>query len=117
MIHHIAIQTPNILKMREFYIRLPGLKFIQDHYYEDQKLRSSWFSAGSSLIMLESGSIKKASHALVFSIKTDDNTLDITNILPLVTHKTNYTIYLNDFDLNLIGYSTYPDSLTNIIQF
>jgi hypothetical protein len=107
VIHHIAIGTPHLLEMVEFYSQLPGLKFLEWKLEEDGEKRSGWFDAGGILLMIEKRSYKKAPEAILFSITCITNTKQ----LPPIFSKTDYSIYLEDFDGNKIGYSSYPEKL------
>ncbi|MBM9579625.1 VOC family protein [Leptospira sp. 201903070] len=108
MIHHIAIGTPNLKILSDFYATLPGLKKIKDHWNEDNSLRSTWFQAGDTILMLESDTTVKGPKALIFSAASlEPSTI---NCLPKWIQETEYTKYFKDPDENLIGYSSYPDS-------
>lgn len=62
--------------------------------------------------MIEKSEILQAPKALVFSIKN----LDVSPIIPLVVQRTDYTIYIHDYDGNLVGYSCYPEPIQNYIH-
>lgn len=107
MIHHIAIGTPNIKVLSDFYETLPGLKRIKDHRNADDTLRSVWFQTGTSILMLESDALVKGPKALIFSASSlEPSTI---NGLPKWIQETEYTKYFKDLDGNLIGYSSFPD--------
>lgn len=106
MIHHIAIGTNNLEKMVSFYEKLPNLIKIKINYYENEKIRSVWFQSEKIIIMIEENEIKKAPLVLVF------NTISMTEIIKLnlnIKKKTDYTLYFDDPDGNLLGFSSYPN--------
>jgi catechol 2,3-dioxygenase-like lactoylglutathione lyase family enzyme len=114
--HHIAIGTANLEAMSDFYRKLPGLKFIKNHYYNSDemkdglqgKLRSVWFSSGQIILMLEDDTQIQAPKALVFSIAESGLTKSELKELPLNwTHNTDFTIYFKDPDGNTLGYTDY----------
>ncbi len=106
MIHHVAIATPNLLRMSEFYKTLPGLKWREDKFSEEGKIRSVWFETSEdSILMLEDFPYSKAPEALIFKMDASFH-LEI-NSLP-ITKRTDYTIYFLDPDKNQLGYSSYP---------
>jgi hypothetical protein len=107
IIHHIAIGTPHLLEMVEFYSLLPGLKFLEWKLDENKEKRSAWIDAGGILLMIEKRSYKKGPEAIVFSIQciTESNFKN----LPPILSKTDYTIYLEDYDGNKVGYSSFPE--------
>ncbi|RHX92972.1 VOC family protein [Leptospira stimsonii] len=107
MIHHIAIGTPNVKSLSDFYETLPGLKRIKEHWNEDKTLRSVWFQSGTSVLMIESDLNGKGPKALIFSASVlEPSTI---NGLPKWIQETEYTKYFLDLDGNRIGYSSYPD--------
>lgn len=67
MIHHIAIGSPNINILKKFYEFLPGLKKIRENKNPDQSLRSVWFQAGDTILMVEIDISTKGPKALIFS--------------------------------------------------
>jgi catechol 2,3-dioxygenase-like lactoylglutathione lyase family enzyme len=113
--HHIAIATPNIHPMREFYNQLPGLHHLRDNHFPDGNLRSSWFRYEKSpiILMIEKEKFAKGSHALVFDlshISYDKEELKtyLTNELHLnLDGETEFTFYFLDPDGNRLGYSSY----------
>ncbi|EMO52110.1 VOC family protein [Leptospira noguchii] len=107
MIHHIAIGSPNIETLEKFYISLPGLKKIRVNKNTDDSLRSIWFAAGNTILMLEFDHIPKGPKALIFSI-SNLKSKDFKN-LPNWIQETEYTKYFKDPDGNLLGYSSYPN--------
>ncbi|WP_061285808.1 VOC family protein [Leptospira interrogans] len=107
MIHHIAIGSPNIETLEKFYESLPGLKKIRINKNTDQSIRSIWFIAGDTILMLEIDNISKGPKALIFSasdLKPED-----LGTLPDWIQETEYTKYFKDPDGNLLGYSSYPN--------
>lgn len=112
MIHHIAIATPNLETMGEFYQNLYGLSWLENKLNENGQLRSIWLeTADKSLLMLEKFPYSKAPEALVFRI---DPSYNFEKLNIPITRKTDYTIYFLDPDKNLIGYSSYPKKLNTI---
>ena len=107
VLHHIAIGTPHLLEMVEFYSSLPGLKFLEWKFDENKEKRSAWFEVDGILLMIEKRSYKKGPEAIVFSSQciTESNSKN----LPPILSRTDYTIYLEDFDGNKVGYSSYPE--------
>lgn len=110
MLHHIAIGTPHLELMVEFYSKLPGLTFLEWKLGESKEKRSGWFVLqDSSLLMIEKRTYSKAPEALVFSLKHMDPGRMVD--LPSPTSQTEFSFYFQDPDQNTIGYSNYPDPL------
>lgn len=110
LLHHVAIGTKNLSVMREFYLKLPGMEILREHYDEAGELRSTWYLMTHNIIlMLEKKEKPKAPEALVFScVGLKD--IELLNELAL-TEKTKYSVYYSDPDGNKIGYSTYPEEI------
>ena len=123
MIHHIAITSKFPERLSEFYGDLPGLMKIKENR-ENEIIRSVWFGfkSSASILMIERGD-DRAPHALVFdlvrsfSIDSDKNkiTFEMGHILSLIESKTEYTFYFRDPDGNRLGYSSYPERLSDHI--
>lgn len=110
MIHHIAISTQDPETLKKFYITIPGLSFEKDHFYQDGKLRSSWFLAGTVRIMIEKEEESKAPHALIFSAPKKEERAKIDSLFEnSFIEKTDYTKYFEDPDGNRLGFSSYPE--------
>ncbi|EKO16749.1 VOC family protein [Leptospira kirschneri] len=107
MIHHIAIGSPNIEALEKFYESLPGLKKIRVNKNSDDSLRSIWFTAGDTILMLEFDHFPKGPKALIFS--AFDLISEDLETLPKWIQETEYTKYFKDPDGNLLGYSSYPN--------
>ncbi|MCC5814072.1 MAG: VOC family protein [Leptospira sp.] len=115
--HHIAIATPNIHPMREFYSKLPGMKLFRDHFYPntENSLRSSWFCYEGSpiIIMLEKENFSRGFHALVFDLShISYDKEELKNFLDqklsiVIDGETEFTFYFLDPDGNRLGYSSY----------
>jgi hypothetical protein len=113
--HHIAIGTPDIVRMGDFYSGLPGLNFVKNNYFESGDLRSVWLCSGSVIIMIEKDPVIRSPKALVFSVKESGLTKDQIKEIPLNwTHSTEYTIYFTDPDGNILGYTDFPAEFCNI---
>ncbi|TGK15622.1 glyoxalase [Leptospira fluminis] len=111
MIHHIAIATEDPVLLKNFYERLPNLRFEKDHFYPDGKLRSSWFLAGHTRLMIERENRKLGPHALVFSAETPEIRKRVESLLESkIEDRTEFTVYFRDPDGNRLGYSSYPNS-------
>jgi catechol 2,3-dioxygenase-like lactoylglutathione lyase family enzyme len=111
-LHHIAIGTPHLEKMVEFYSKLPGLSFLEWKYDESNGKRSGWFLLQENIIlMIEKRTYSKAPEALVLSLKAVDPTILFIDILPPPTSTTEYSFYFEDPDKNTVGYSNYPQPL------
>ncbi|WP_016756970.1 hypothetical protein [Leptospira santarosai] len=107
MIHHIAIGSPNINILEKFYESLPGFKKIRENKNPDQSIRSVWFRAGDTILMIEIDTSVKGPKALILStscLKSAD-----LKSLPKWIQETEYTKYFKDPDGNLLGYSSYPN--------
>ncbi|MEI7012228.1 VOC family protein [Leptospira licerasiae] len=110
MIHHIAISTRDPERLKKFYMLIPGLSLEKDHFYQDGKLRSSWFLAGTTRIMIEKEDEPKAPHALIFSAQKKAERDKIDSLFEnSFTEKTDYTKYFTDPDGNRVGFSSYPE--------
>lgn len=110
MIHHIAIGTKNPDGLKQFYSVLPGLVFEKDHFLSSGELRSSWFFAGETRIMIEKEENPKAPLALVFSVpdRQQRRILEET-FASQFEGKTEFTRYFKDPDGNRLGFSSYPE--------
>ena len=109
MIHHIAIASPNLKEMSDFYRNLPGLQWREDKLNEQGELRSVWFeTSDKSLLMLENFPYSKAPEALVFKM---NSSFELTNKIS-ITKRTDYTVYFLDPDGNQLGYSSHPEKLS-----
>ena len=97
MIHHIAIASPNLKEMSDFYRNLPGLQWREDKLNEQGELRSVWFETSD-----------KSPEALVFKM---NSSFELTNKIS-ITKRTDYTVYFLDPDGNQLGYSSYPEKLS-----
>jgi hypothetical protein len=109
LIHHIAIATPNLKFMADFYQQLPGLAWKENKFTEDNRLRSVWLQSGNNcILMLEEFPYSKAPEALVFQFETS---FDFSKIKIVISKRTDYTFYFSDPDGNQLGYSSYPNEL------
>ena len=114
MIHHIAIASPNLKEMSDFYRNLPGLLWREDKLNEQGELRSVWFeTSDKSLLMLEKFPYSKAPEALIFRMEFSFNLKEFP--YP-ITKKTDYTIYFCDPDYNQLGYSSYPIRICDYLK-
>ena len=52
-VHHLAIGTPDVLRLAEFYRDVFGLGEAARHHDETGGLRSIWLDLGGSLLMIE----------------------------------------------------------------
>jgi hypothetical protein len=114
MIHHIAIPCKDPISLSFFYKKLPGMKEIRVNSLDDQSIRSIWIEEESgTILMLEKEDNPSPSKTrLVFSLKSiDGSEKNLSNIKDLIKNKTEYTIYFDDPEGNLLGYSNFPDSL------
>ncbi|TGL59046.1 VOC family protein [Leptospira sarikeiensis] len=110
MIHHIAIATEDPKTLKEFYMQIPGLDFEKDHVLPDGNLRSSWFLAGSTRIMIEKENVPKAPHALIFSANTKEEKERLDSLFGnSYVQKTEYSRYFLDPDGNRLGFSSFPE--------
>ena len=113
-LHHIAIGTPQLEKMVEFYSSLPGLSFLEWKYDEANTKRSGWFLIKeNTILMIEKRTYSKAPEALVLSLKAIEPGLLFIDKLPPLTSTTEYSFYFQDPDTNTVGYSNYPEPLGN----
>lgn len=113
--HHVAIATPNLYLMRDFYKTIPGLDLIQENQFSEGELRSAWFRVRGteSVLMLESEPFVRGPQALVFSIhltglsKDDIKDILFQNMGLTPDGETPFTLYFRDPDGNRLGYSDY----------
>jgi hypothetical protein len=123
MIHHIAITSNIPERLSQFYEELPGLMKIQENR-ENGIIRSVWFAIhnSKSILMIERGE-NKAPYTLVFdllyffSVNKNKIISEMKNIIPLVESKTEFTFYFRDPDGNRLGYSSYPEKLSDYMTF
>ncbi len=113
VLHHLAIGTKHLEKMYDFYSKLPGISGIEKKFTENGKFRSFWvFLSSSTILMIEDKEVAKGPEALVFSVYDGNgNLLDLHSILPIITDRTKFTVYISDPDGNRLGYSSYPEEL------
>ena len=53
LVHHIALGTPRVEFLAQFYEEALGLERLAVHFDEDNTLRSIWLHAGHTVIMVE----------------------------------------------------------------
>jgi catechol 2,3-dioxygenase-like lactoylglutathione lyase family enzyme len=113
MIHHIAIATPNLKPMSEFYKKLPGLVWKEDKFTETGLIRSVWFEIqeSKSILMLEDFPYSKAPEALIFQMD-----FSIEKFPMQISKRTEFTIYFLDPDNNQLGYSSYPFKISEYLK-
>ena len=106
-LHHIAIASPEIEPLVQFYESLPGISFLEWKYDENQEKRSGWLQIKDGpILMIEKKPRAKAPEALVLSYSLLENSAQ-----PNWTHNSTYTLYLKDPEHNIVGYSSYPNPL------
>ena len=120
MIHHVAITSMFPERLSDFYQGLPGIVKIRENL-ENSVLRSVWFGfqGSDSILMIERGE-SRSPHALVFDLRRlfsfslDRNkvSVDMRYVISLIESKTEYTFYFRDPDGNQLGYSAYPEKLS-----
>lgn len=111
-LHHMAIATSNLYKMKEFYLKLPNSKLIQETFYENKKLHSVWIElAHNAILMLEDRNYNKAPEALIFQFPKEVLFQDLQKQFQFF-EATQYTVYFLDPDKNKLGFSSYPQKLT-----
>ena len=105
-LNHIAIASPEIETLVQFYQNLPGISFLEWKYNENQEKRSGWLQIKDGpILMIEKKPLAKAPEALVLSYSL------LSGSVLNWSHKSAYTLFLKDPEGNVIGYSNYPNTL------
>jgi glyoxylase I family protein len=117
-LHHIALGTPRVELLAEFYEKGVGLERLKVHYENDgREVRSIWLSSNSVVLMIErTDSAERVEAAplvpgwatLVFGGAFDSSDEErIRSCGGTVDGQTDYTLYFRDPDGNRFGLSRY----------
>ena len=113
-IHHLALQVTEIETCEKFYRDVLQLPFLEYKYDETGKIRSAWFDADGTILMLEkveTKNIDSALNVLAFNIAPAERSawqkkLQAAKIKP--DHESKFTIYFSDPAGNQLAFSHYP---------
>jgi hypothetical protein len=105
--------------MAEFYLNLPEIDKTEWKFsYTNEKISFWIYFEEGTILMIENKPINKAPEAIVFKLPDKFN-IDKTIYSSYLTnsiHKTEFSFYLKDPDGNTIGFSSYPNKLTDYFK-
>jgi catechol 2,3-dioxygenase-like lactoylglutathione lyase family enzyme len=111
-IHHIALRTRDLARLRSFYVGVLGLQIAKED------AQSIWLRVGDALVMLEPASpsepeVPSGSMEMVaFAITPEQRTSFVHRLAAAgaaIESETAYTIYVRDPDGRRVGLSHYPN--------
>ena len=113
-IHHLALRTRDLPKLRAFYVDVVGLLVL-----EEETGRSVWLDAGGTIVMLERATdsepeVPAGSRDLVaFSLLPEDESRFEARLASqqiAIEARTDFTLYFRDPDGRRVGVSHYVPS-------
>jgi catechol 2,3-dioxygenase-like lactoylglutathione lyase family enzyme len=119
-VHHVAVLTADLGACEVFYADILGLRIRRRWPAEDGSDRSVWLQLGEDgLLMLERADPEDARrgprgpgwHMLALSIRPADRVAWLERFVGLgvpVVDQTDYTLYVEDPEGNLVGLSHWP---------
>lgn len=111
-VHHIALLTPHVAIIAEFYRSLLEVEESARHH-DDLGLRSVWLDLDGVILMIERGQLGQGGwHMLTLSIAPDERDLWVARLEARgagPTGQTDFTLYGRDPDGNAFGLSHYPE--------
>src|SRR5262245_58146787 len=122
MIHHIAIKTPGVEVLYDFYAGILGLATIQAYFKSDGSIRSIWLQSDQpTILMLEHVENAIASstppavgmHLMAMAIDPADRAAWVARLEGAVVEidgESDYSVYFHDPDGNRLALSHYPHS-------
>ncbi len=110
-LHHVAIGTPAVERLGEFYAQIPGVREESRQHTKTGELRSIWLRAGETVLMIERAENREAPRALVFSASGVEPDRLEQFLKGRETDRTAFTAYFRDPDGNRLGLSAYPQEL------
>lgn len=111
-LHHLALRTPDLGRLRAFYEGALGLPVVTD-----ATPRSVWLGAGGAVVMLEASEpgepgIPALSREFVaFAIEPDERAAweaRLARAGVAIEARTEHTLYFRDPDGRRVGVSSYP---------
>ena len=117
-IHHIAIATPDPLRLARFYEEVIGLPRVRE-WPGEGGVRSVWLGCGEGTLMLERcagtasetlGAFQDKTpglHLLALRIAAGERETWRAKLGARIVHETDFTLYLQDPDGNRVGLSCY----------
>lgn len=114
-LHHVAIKTPRVERLAEFYYRTLRLRKLGTNLFDDGGIRSVWLKAGKTIIMIERSCSKKArlngAALIAFRIKKNERASWLRRLKKLrvkILSESSFSVYFSDPDGNPLALSHYP---------
>lgn len=115
-LHHVAIATPDPLRLARFYEEVIGLPRVRE-WPGDDGVRSVWMGCGEATLMLErcAGAAQASAfadktpglHLVALRIPGEERAAWREKLGARVVHETEFTLYVQDPDGNRVGLSCY----------
>lgn len=118
-VHHLAIGTPDVLRLAEFYRDVFGLGEAARHHDESGSLRSIWLDLGGSLLMIERSAAARervdgvGAGLFLLALRVDvEERRRLEQVLAARGHavesRSAYSSYTRDPDGNRVAFSHHP---------
>ncbi len=119
-LHHIALGTPDVGRLAQFYRDVLGLSEITRHLREDGSLRSVWLDLGNAILMIEqtaetaravSDGIGAGLFLIAIAVSVEERGEYEQRLQSAgcpIESRTEWTSYARDLDGNRLGISAYP---------
>jgi glyoxylase I family protein len=111
-IHHLALTSPRVEELADFYRVVLGLPELTRHT-DEQGLRSVWLDLDPGVLMVERASTQPAPaetgwFLLALTIEPGEREAWRQRLGAHFTHESGFTLYGVDLDGNRFGLSHYP---------
>lgn len=128
-VHHLAVVVRDLNTSEAFYSGLLGLPVITRHVDNQGAPRSVWVQMGAGAFLAieraEASGPTRASnapghHCVAFSILVGERGEIASRLQEAgfpVVRETDYTLYTNDPDGNLVAFSHYPTAASSSLDF
>jgi glyoxylase I family protein len=125
-VHHLALGTPDVLRLAQFYRDVFGLSEVARHDDESGKLRSIWLDLGGALLMIERSvasrerveGVSGGLFLLALRVEVEERRR-LEQVLAARGHpvesRTAYSSYTRDPDGNRVALSHHPDEFEGSI--
>ena len=130
-LHHLAVIVSDLQRAEQFYSGILGASVVARHTFANGEPRSVWLSLevgflalevatpgsstserDSTATLLQSRDADVGWHCVAFKIERSERTSMRQRLLDqgvLIERESDYTLYVRDFDNNLLGFSHYPE--------
>jgi catechol 2,3-dioxygenase-like lactoylglutathione lyase family enzyme len=118
-LHHLALGTPNVGRLAQFYSEVLGLPELKRHTHDNGSLRSVWLDLGGAILMIEEtaepprvvNGIGAGLFLIAIAVSVEERA-EFEHRLEragcVIESRTEWTSYARDWDGNRIGVSAYP---------